>query len=566
MTTPHRRVRHLAGVLVAAAVLALGSCVGLPTSGPVHTGVDSAPEPESIDFLAPDPRPGDDPEQVVRGFLDAATAGVADRFETAQKYLTDSARTTWRPGGGVTIYSGSTPPTVHEVDPGRVEVTLTVAAYVDEAGVYTEEEPGVDKTVEFELVQAAGGEWRITALDDGVLMSAVNFGTQYRQVALAFLSPDTRFFVPDVRWFPQRNSATSAVQALLRGPAAWLAPGVITAVPPGTTAEPVSVTEGVAEVSLSPEALAVTGPDRQILLAQLQQTLTQFPQIRRVHATVDQVDLADDTTPIDATADPAVSANPIGIFGDVLATVSGGEVTPLPGAVPLAEGRYEDLAVPYGEGPIVGLADEQALVTLPSEDADSVTLIETDGPLVGPSYDRFGLVWTGEATNDGRLLVVDPTNGDRMDVAAPNLAGARLRSVRISREGARVAVIIETDGQTQVLVGAIARDEEGRPLELGPAQPVGQSLSSADALVWIDEQNLGVLGTTAGSSATVHVVPIGGPVAALPSIPETVSVASGRGEHELWLGTANGELYARSGNGWRKVGEEVTMTDPTMPG
>ncbi|QGH68855.1 LpqB family beta-propeller domain-containing protein [Pseudactinotalea sp. HY158] len=565
MTTRRPGPRALAAVLIGACALALSSCVGLPTSGPVHAGVDSAVEPDAIVFLAADPRPGDDPEQIVRGFLDANPAGVADRFETAQKYLTEAARSTWRPGGGVTIYSGTTPPSVHEVEPGHVAVELTVAAYVDETGVYTEEAPGAEKTIEFSLARV-GDEWRISGLDDGVIMSAVNFGSQYRQVPLYFLSPDLRFFVPDTRWFPQGNAATSAVQALLRGPVGWLAPGVITAFPSGTRAEPVTITEGVAEVGLSQEVLAAAGPDRQILLAQLQQTLTRLPQVRRVHATAGQVDLEEGVTPINPTLDPAVGVNPIGISDGTLATVAGGEVSPLPDSVPLAAGRYGALAVPYGDGPVVGLVGGDTLATLPTAETESRTLLEAPGPLVAPSYDRFGLVWTGAQENEGRLLTADPVTGEQTEVAAPALTGRHLRALRVSRDGARLAVITEADGDVAVLVGAIVRDEQGTALDLGGAQRVGQALTDATALVWIDEQELGVLGIANNSPQTVHVVPIGGPTAALPSVPDVVSIAAGRGEHELWLGTANGDLYARSGNGWRKVGEDLTLTDPTLPG
>src|SRR5699024_10392402 len=141
-------------VLVALTLLA--GCVGLPTAGPVQEGLERAPEPEGIVLLAPDPQPGGDPAQIVSGFLDAATAGVADRFETAQKYLTDEARQTWLPSAGVTIYSGSTPPVVEEVSPGRVTVTVPVAGFVDAHGVYTEEGPEATKTTHFHLTRIDG--------------------------------------------------------------------------------------------------------------------------------------------------------------------------------------------------------------------------------------------------------------------------------------------------------------------------------------------------------------------------------------------------------------------------
>src|SRR5699024_12686439 len=222
--------------------------------------------------------------------------------------------------------------------------------------------------------------------------------------------------------------------------------------------------------------------------------------------------------------------------------------------------------VPYVPGPTVGLVDDTSLVTLPTAEAEAATLLTVDDALVAPSYDRHSLVWTGEVRNAGRLLVVDPAGGEPVEVAAPALTRIAVDNLRVSRDGARIAAIVTAGGQTQILVASIVRDEQGLPVGLGPAQPVGQSLTAASELVWIDEQNLGVLGVAGDSEPTVHVVPIGGPAAALPSIPGIVSLASGRGEHELWLGTSDGALYARSGNSWRRVGEDLTISEPTLPG
>src|SRR5690625_491144 len=146
-------MRRALPVLVALALLA--GCVGLPTDGPVQEGLERAPEPEGIVFLAPDPRPGGGPEEIVSGFLDAATAGVADRFETAQKYLTDSARRTWIPGAGVTVYAGNTPPEVQEDRPGRGTATVPVAGSVDPRGTNTEDPADTTRSFRPQLARVA---------------------------------------------------------------------------------------------------------------------------------------------------------------------------------------------------------------------------------------------------------------------------------------------------------------------------------------------------------------------------------------------------------------------------
>lgn len=554
-------------VLVALTLLA--GCVGLPTAGPVQEGLERAPEPEGIVFLAPDPRPGGDPEEIVSGFLDAATAGVADRFETAQKYLTDSARRTWIPGAGVTVYAGSTPPEVQEDRPGRVTVTVPVAGFVDARGTYTEEPADTTKSFRFQLTQV-DGQWRITSLDDGVLISAVNFGTQYRQVPLAFFSADGEYIVPDTRWFPEQNSASFAVSALLDGPAQWLLPGVVTAIPPGTSADPVSVSDGTAEVILSQAALAASPEDRAMIVAQLEHTLTQLPQVRRVRALVNDIPLLDGSHGLNPISDPAVGHNPVILRSEDVATTSGAAITPLEGIHRDPGADYTALAVPYtdiedGDLPLVARIGEDIVATLPREGEEPAHLIEGRG-LLGPSYDPFGWVWSGPKDSDGTLVVADPISETVSTVSAPALEDNHVRRVRVSRDGSRIALIQTIGEETAIQVAMVIRDEDGIPTAVSEPVAVGASVSDATDLTWVDSVTLAVLGSSEGGAPTVHTIPLGGPSVALLSVTDASSLTSGRGERELWVATETGEVFNRAGNGWRRVGEESDAIAIAFPG
>ena len=82
----------------------------------------------------------------------------------------------------------------------------------------------------------------------------MSFTQVFRDYTLYFFDPSHRYLVPDVRWYAGRDSAqTSIVQAMLAGPAEWLAPGVVSAFPEGVQLEPaaVPVSGGVASVSLA---------------------------------------------------------------------------------------------------------------------------------------------------------------------------------------------------------------------------------------------------------------------------------------------------------------------------
>lgn len=551
------------------ALALVAGCAGLPSAGSVQEGLERAPEPEGIVFLAPDPQPGGSPEQIVEGFLDAATAGVADRFETAQKYLTDDARQEWEPSAGVTIYAGSTPPVVALERPGRVTVTVPVAAYVDASGVYVEAGPDSTESFEFGLLRVEG-QWRISDLDDGVLISGVNFGTQYRQVPLAFLSPDGRYVIPDPRWFPEQNPASFAVNALLGGPSEWMLPGVITAIPAGTSAEPVSVSDGTAEVRLSESALTASPADRALIAAQLQHTLTQLPQVRRVKIFVGDVPYADDATSARLIVDPPGGHAPAVLLEDGVYLASGSTMTLLEGYTVEEDVPYTALAVPYGDlteagQPIAVRIGTKRIGTLARGRVEAATLMEGTA-LLAPSFDDHGWLWSGEVANEGSLMVTRPGSEVVSVVAAPGLAEHDVHAVRVSRDGTRLAMIQTLGEEVTIQIAMIVRDEEGMPLAVTTPETVGYSVQDAMDLTWVDHVTIAVLGSSDDAARAVHTVPIAGPSVALLSVPGAQSITSGRGERELWVATADGQLYNRAGNGWRRVGEEVEVREVALPG
>src|SRR5699024_5157737 len=144
----------------------------------------------------------------------------------------------------------------------------------------------------FGLVRNASGQWRIDDLNDGVLVSEVIFGSQYSQTPLYFLTGDATMLVPDTRWFPQRNAPTAAMRGLLEGPQPWLGGAVFSALPAETslTYGAVTVSSGTAQVDLTPEAFDADATSRQLIRAQIEETLLGLSQVQRVEITVDGVD------------------------------------------------------------------------------------------------------------------------------------------------------------------------------------------------------------------------------------------------------------------------------------
>lgn len=556
------RTRKLLTAL--AAVVLLAGCASLPTDGQVQPGVEAGQD-EGVGYVvADDPRPGAEPAQIVHGFQTAAVAGIADDFNTARKYLTQPTRSDWDPATQVVIYDGSAPLTYDDSVEGTVTIGATVVATVDTDGVYTQASPGTTATMTYELVTDPAGEWRISELPDGVLMSEVNFATLYRKTPLYFLSSDGTAMVPDLRWYPTRNSATYAVRGLMAGAADWLAPSVISAIPDGTelSIDSVTVSGGVATVPLTAAVQTASATDRALLVRQIERTLTALPQVQGVEVTVGDVPLEVSANPPALRVNPGVGRTMTLLTDeDVLATYNGSAVEEEPDAADLSTLDPADPAVGYEDEQTVLLSGRTRLVTVATGSADATVLVEGKN-LLAPSYTWNGWVWTGEKDNAGELLIARP-EGNVEPIETPALADMHVRALRVSRDGARLAVIVDADGSVQVLVHAITMDADGTPTGLGPPLQVGRELTDATDLVWVDETQLAVLGVSQ-TAETVHVVEVGGRTTPLPSVPETVRVASARGVRDLYLATTDGTLYGRSGNGWAPVATDVRY--PTFPG
>ncbi|WP_187368434.1 LpqB family beta-propeller domain-containing protein [Ruania zhangjianzhongii] len=557
------RSPRLLAALTALALMA--GCASLPTDGAVQPGVEAGQE-EGVGYVvAADPQRGAGPDEIVRGFQSAAVAGNGDEFTTARKFLTDSTRSDWDPAAQVVIYDGSVPLSYDDSVEGTVEVEVTVVATVDSDGIYTQAAPGTSSTMTYTVVQDASGEWRISGLPDGVLMSEVNFGTLYRKTAVYFLSADGSTLVPDLRWYPLRNRATYAVRGLLAGAAEWLSPAVISAIPDGTelSIDSVTVSGGTANVPLTSAVQTASADDRALLVAQLEQTLTALPQVQGVEVTVGDVPLEVSAATPDLAVDPGVGRT-LTVLNDEnqLATYNGAELTPVPDAVDLGSLDPADPAVGYSsDQQTVLLAGGSQLLTAASAEAEATVLLEGQN-LLPPSYAPDGWIWTGEQQNSGELLIAR-AEGNLEAIETPTLAGMNIRALRVSRDGARLAMIVDSDGSVQVMVHAITIDADGTPTGIGPGVRVGRELSDASDVVWVDETQLGVLGVSQATQ-TVHVVEVGGRTTPLPSVADTVRIASGRGVRDLYLATEDGGLYGRSGNGWAPVISGVRF--PTFPG
>jgi hypothetical protein len=270
--------------------------------------------------------------------------------------------------------------------------------------------------------------------------------------------------------------------------------------------------------------------------------------------------------------DPTVDPAPVVVGPDGLAEVTQGSLTPVRGLPPLQGRTVTDPG--KGAAAYAALTGQRsALLHLVPGTASAGDPLLTGAELTAPSFDPRNWIWSTSAACAGTVTAVRPGEGVA-EVEAPWLAGRRVASLRVSRDGTRV-VVASTDasGRGHVDVAGVRRLSDGRPLSLDQATEISAlpSLQRVSEAVWVSETEIAVLGRRA-EDAEAHVFlsqPLGQTVvvqAAVPDAAETVGIAAGNGERSVVAVTADGSLWQRAGAQWVEVEVGAPVSDPAFAG
>ena len=545
-----------------AALVVLAGCVGLPRSGRVNSVSPSKTSSGAIGFAVQPPARNATPQQIVEGFLLASRAGLDDDFAVARQYLYGDAAANWKPLARVRVYPDSQDVSTTVTESGAVRASVASRGTLSSHGTYTETANSAVLTTEFSLAKNADGQWRIVSLDDGVFLSENAFSQQFIETPLYFLAPDSNALVADLRYYPRRTFATSAMNGLLAGPSEWLASGVHTAVPTGTKLlKSVDVVDGEATVDLSSVVLAASAKERAALLEQITRTLKASSSVRSVVLKVEGADL--NVGSIQSLPTYPYGSYPVSVIsGGLPANVSDNRITPLMGDAGLKAHGLSNLAISYqaSRGRLAALGRGGTELIGMDSGSGSWQVLHSGKSLVQPSYDRYGWVWSAERDNAGKILVFKPGENASAHLDVSWLNGAKIRDVSVSRDGSRMVVVCEIGGEVTIRVAAIARDGAGRPTQIGDSIIIGQHLSDVTAAEWIGPSTVAVLGKTAlGGERAMFSVKISGPTERLAAPYEgTVSITAGHDEDAIVALTDKKTAYARDGGAWRAIVSDVT--------
>jgi Sporulation and spore germination len=263
----------------------LAGCVGMPSNGPTQqfsaSPQSSAPEGDLVGVVPSGPQPGENPSQIVQGFLTASASYPS--YAVAQEYLVSSAVKTWNPSFAVTVFSNLIVPNwVPAPKAGRnspqamVNVSGAVQASFNGSGQYYVSAQSQDTPAgayPFYL-EKVNGQWRITNPPSYRMLPSSAFPLFYKAQDLYFFDPQDQTLVPDSVFVPLSATVSqllgNLVSALVTGPKTpWLQGAANTELPPGSTVLGVTVAGSTVTVNLGGQAKQATAKQLGLFYAQL---------------------------------------------------------------------------------------------------------------------------------------------------------------------------------------------------------------------------------------------------------------------------------------------------------
>ncbi|KUO18507.1 LpqB family beta-propeller domain-containing protein [Streptomyces dysideae] len=596
-----RPVRAVA--YAACGAVLLTGCASMPDSGDLR-GVESTPRQDTqVRVFAMPPREGAQQSEIVQGFLEALTSDDPD-YETARKYLTAEASRNWQPERSTTVLADGPSMRVDVAagvdDSGDFSYTLTGAkvATVDAQGAYSPAEGNYAESLHLTRDKKSE-QWRIDVPPRGVVVGRSDFQRNYMSVdkyyfasnTVAGTSPATAAVADPVYVRRSVDPMTHMVRSLVSGPTSWLRHVARSSFPTGTALKKdVSALtpddQNRLTVPLNDKAARISAAKCNEMAAQLLFTLQNFS------PAVDEVDLQAGGRQLCSLTEVGAegvarrgSAEPAEYlyFVDsehrlVRIAAATGDRAPDPVPGPLGEGNtdLQSVAVSRDEDMAAGVGiDGKALYvgSLASGGSLGDPVLRSVGKtaqerLSTPSWDAQGDLWVADRDPENpRLLVLEKGAGEPLEVKTPAGLDGRIKSVRVAADGVRIALVVEQDDKSALLIGRIEREGKagGRPtvsvLALRSATPV---LEEVSAMSWAGDSRLVVVGREQGGVQTIRYVQVDGSTpeapapAALTGVKEIAAAEDDR--MPLVAYSEDGIVRLPAGTQWKKV-----VTDGTAP-
>jgi Lipoprotein LpqB beta-propeller domain/Sporulation and spore germination len=549
MTERSRRVR--AAFVAIFVAVALVGCVAIPSSGGVNPGplVQSGGGAAPADLPLGPPRNASKTE-MVNDFLQAATSAEGN-YAIAKSFLTASAAQKWDPTKSVLVREK--PATPQDIGDNTVDYAVSTKASVNALGVYVEQSTDSTQTFSYNFVKV-GGQWRISDLPDGIVLSRTSFENFFQPYPIYFFDPDYRYLVPDVRWFPTGLTVQDRiVSALIAGPTEWLQGGVVaSAFPAGVgRGSPVVIRNSTATVDFSANAASTKEPALARMQRQLEESL--------LSTNITSVAMTARGAPMPVPDSQRSKAVPANAINSSPLLQRGKQFGFWPGLSSLGAISTQ-IAALGGSAATLDRSQSTAAV-LARGDVYLVTgagakVVDSRQQLIAPSIDPFGYVWSVPATDASAIRAV-ASDGVVHSITSTVPAGATVVSLDVSHDGTRVLLYLATSAGPRLIVAGIVR-RAGVPTSLGELLDLPVSSAQPIDAAWVDQMTVAALGSDSGEDSVVSYL-IGGSPSEASTTEGGVRLVGGQDSESLRLLTQSGEVEQLRASGWQNIGVVASM-------
>jgi hypothetical protein len=517
-------------------------------------------DPLDLDFNPSPPAKGATQDQIVHGFIDAASSPKND-FMIAREYLTASMSSSWNPNESVTVDQG-TGRLYNQLSDGassaRWQVDVTPVANVDAVGAYHGVSSSAPISLRYNLVKV-DGEWRISVAPNGVVIDDPTFRAVYAPQTLYFYNASFTYLVPDLRWFPSRvgNAATRVTNAVLAGPAKWLVGAVTSAFPPGTqlALPSVTISDGRADVDLSSQAGQADALTLQRMKYQLEQSLGSIVssvQLSIEGTTQTVANLSAANAPIQ---DPQVDSHALAYRGGQFGLLTATTVEDIPGiSTKVASLHPTSVSLTANHDTAVALA--QGHVYVVRKAGATPQRVDTRAGLIAPAVDNYGYAWSVPADMPGALVAIGADGAQKpIKTSWPN--ATRIVSLQVSRDGTRVIAVLLSGSTYSLVASGIVRAQDNLPASLTEPIELGSGPGRPLSATWIDQLNVAVLSNTGQDGTSIALQQIGGTLSSSTGPANGGTIVGAGGLSTYLVLTADGSIQAPTGTGWQAQADKV---------
>jgi hypothetical protein len=554
------RAKHIALILISAVVLS--GCAGVPTSSRVYFGEEISEDVSTqfVRVIARPPSPGMSPEEIVRGFLDAC-ADPSENYGIARQYLEDESAGKWNPSTGIEIYEAST------VEVLGNSPTLTVQTgklgTISDIGRFQSADPGAQISKTFELGQDSAGQWRISKLSDGTLLSAGDVDRSFRSFPIYFFDIELKSLITDNVLVPVSNSgaATSLVRSLLDGPSPYLSPVAASAFPVGTTLTygSVPVTDGTAQVDLSKEVLGADETTRRAISAQLVWTLSQLPNVTSVQISVSGQSFAPlNVAPLQSIGDwefLSTLPDPLAVELNVIRNEkiyqlkNGVESVRLTAPSSLLSSSLNQ------DGSKVAAVTADRKSILISNGSDANFEVAAQGEQISePTWDRLDNLFFADVGQGVQEILADGTVRDVLVDTSILGTADQVEQIEIAADGVRVALVLSDGIQDVVAVGAIFKTEtETRIIGL---HRIERDIALIRDIAWTSPTSIAAIGSDNSTNELLFDISLLDGKTRFYSTPVGVQQVLVDGSGKLYVSAVDGReqsVYQQSFGSWSQV-------------